>query len=108
MGNHVYTCGMTEHEPQEIGLREARAILGDIAHAAATDQQVTYLTSHGRRIAAVVPAHSGHVVTAVGELRRLADKFEGDEKQSYGGANDAYNHVVFELRERADTLEGDL
>jgi antitoxin (DNA-binding transcriptional repressor) of toxin-antitoxin stability system len=41
-------------EPKEIGLREARAVLGDLAHAAAADGQITYLTSHGRRVAAVV------------------------------------------------------
>lgn len=47
---------MAEQNVREIGLREARAVLGDLAHAAATDRQITYLTSHGRRIAAVVPA----------------------------------------------------
>jgi prevent-host-death family protein len=43
-------------EPREVGLREARAVLGDIARAAADEGQVTYLTSHGFRVAAVVPA----------------------------------------------------
>jgi prevent-host-death family protein len=41
-------------EPREVGLREARAVLGDLARAAADRSQITYLTSHGFRVAAVV------------------------------------------------------
>lgn len=39
----------------EIGLREARTQLGEIANRAHLTGQVTYLMRNGRRIAAVVP-----------------------------------------------------
>lgn len=39
----------------EIGLREARAQLGDIANRAHLAGQITYLMRNGRRIAAIVP-----------------------------------------------------
>lgn len=44
--------GMTT---QEIGLREARAEIGDIANRAYISGEVTYLTRNGRPIAAVAP-----------------------------------------------------
>lgn len=40
--------------PDEIPLSEARAILGDLAEAAAAGK-VIHLTKHGKRIAALVP-----------------------------------------------------
>ena len=41
----------------EIGLREARAQIGEIANRAHLTGQVTYLMRNGRRIAAVVPVN---------------------------------------------------
>jgi antitoxin (DNA-binding transcriptional repressor) of toxin-antitoxin stability system len=46
---------MAEQEPQEVGLREARATLTHIARKAADLGQTTYLTSNGFRVAAIVP-----------------------------------------------------
>lgn len=39
----------------EIGIEAARAKLGELADAARADGDTTYLTRHGRRIAAIVP-----------------------------------------------------
>ncbi len=46
-----------ESVPEEISVSEARAILGELAEAAATGK-VIHLTKHGRRIAAIVPERS--------------------------------------------------
>jgi antitoxin Phd len=43
--------------PEEIGVSEARARLGELAEAAAGGK-VIHLTKHGRRIAALVPERS--------------------------------------------------
>jgi prevent-host-death family protein len=40
---------------KEIGLREARAQLGDLVAAAQHGGHITYITRHGRRAAAIVP-----------------------------------------------------
>lgn len=45
---------MSEHE---IGLREARTQIGKLVNAAEYAGQVTYITNHGRRVAAIVPIH---------------------------------------------------
>ena len=39
---------------EEVGIREARTMLGRLADAAASTDQVTYLTKQGKRVAAVV------------------------------------------------------
>jgi len=46
---------MTENPPAERSVREVRADLADILNAAAVHGTITYVTSRGRRIAAVVP-----------------------------------------------------
>jgi prevent-host-death family protein len=43
--------------PEEVTVSEARAILGELAEAAAGGK-VIHLTKHGRRIAAIVPEDS--------------------------------------------------
>jgi len=42
-------------DPQERSVRELRADLADVLNAAGVRDQVTFVTSHGRRVAAVVP-----------------------------------------------------
>jgi prevent-host-death family protein len=42
-------------EATEMSTANARAHLADVINAAATQGRITYLTSRGRRIAAVVP-----------------------------------------------------
>jgi prevent-host-death family protein len=46
---------MTENLPSERSVRELRGELADILNAAAAHGTITYVTSRGRRIAAVVP-----------------------------------------------------
>ncbi|MGW4412630.1 type II toxin-antitoxin system prevent-host-death family antitoxin [Nonomuraea sp. NPDC004702] len=42
---------------KEIGLREGRAKFGDLVNRAEYAGQITYITRHGRRVAAIVPIH---------------------------------------------------
>ncbi|MEU9014230.1 type II toxin-antitoxin system prevent-host-death family antitoxin [Streptomyces sp. NPDC048479] len=42
----------------DVGIEEARRTLGDIADRAHNDGQITYLTRHGRPLAAVIPVGS--------------------------------------------------
>jgi len=42
-------------QTREMSTREVRASLADVVNQAATRGQITYITSRGRRIAAVVP-----------------------------------------------------
>lgn len=48
---------MSDTKPgaDEVGIREARAVLGDLAHDAVMRGTVVYLTNRGRRVAALVP-----------------------------------------------------
>jgi prevent-host-death family protein len=46
---------MPENPEPECSVRELRADLADILNAAAAHGTITYVTSRGRRIAAVVP-----------------------------------------------------
>lgn len=39
----------------EMGIEDARKVLGDLARAARDEGTVTYLTSHGSPVAAIVP-----------------------------------------------------
>jgi prevent-host-death family protein len=47
--------GIQGREEREVGIEQARARLGPLARDAQEDDAVTWLTSHGRRIAAIVP-----------------------------------------------------
>lgn len=51
----LYTGVMAESTAQEMSTREVRASLADVINDAAVRGQITYITSRGRRIAAVVP-----------------------------------------------------
>ncbi|MGI5274853.1 hypothetical protein ACQEUU_37370 [Nonomuraea sp. CA-218870] len=42
---------------EEIGVEQARKILGHLANDARDTGQITFLTYNGRRIAAIVPRH---------------------------------------------------
>ncbi|WP_329345512.1 type II toxin-antitoxin system prevent-host-death family antitoxin (plasmid) [Streptomyces sp. NBC_01352] len=63
----------------EIGLREARKELGDLAAAAQHGDRVTYLTRHGKAVAAVVPASAARSVSA---MKREAERAALDRKQT--------------------------
>ena len=58
--------GMSEAE-NEVSVRELRANLAEVLHAATVYGRVTYITSHGRRVAAIVPI-------AVAEGRSMNDE----------------------------------
>lgn len=45
-----------------MGIEKARRILGRLAADAAADGTVTWLTSHGNRIAAIVPPSAAHKI----------------------------------------------
>ncbi|MFM9735178.1 type II toxin-antitoxin system prevent-host-death family antitoxin [Streptomyces niveiscabiei] len=66
-------------ERHEIGLREARAAIGELAAAAEHGDRVTYLTRHGRAVAAVVPAQAARSTAA---MRREAERADLDARQT--------------------------
>lgn len=55
---------MTETPPPEIGVRELRASLGDVINETAVRGQITYITSRGRRVAAIVPVPDAEDIEA--------------------------------------------
>jgi prevent-host-death family protein len=50
----MYSQGVSENE---IGLREGRARFGDLVNRAEYAGEITYITRHGRRVAAIVPTN---------------------------------------------------
>lgn len=68
--------GVSRHE---VGLREARGVLGDLAAAAQHGDRVTYLTRHGTAVAAVVPADAARSGSA---MRREAERAALDRRQT--------------------------
>ncbi|WP_075001222.1 type II toxin-antitoxin system prevent-host-death family antitoxin [Streptomyces qinglanensis] len=48
----------------EIGIRELRASLSDVVNETAVRGRITYVTSRGRRIAAIVPVPDAEAVEA--------------------------------------------
>lgn len=64
---------------REVGLREARGVVGELAAAAEHGDRVTYLTRHGRAVAAVVPAPAARSVAA---MRREAERAALDQRQT--------------------------
>lgn len=51
----MYSHGVSENE---IGLREGRAKFGDLVNRAEYAGEITYITRHGRRVAAIVPINA--------------------------------------------------
>jgi antitoxin Phd len=64
--------------PEEVPLSEARAILGELADAAASGK-VIHLTRHGKRIAALVPERSpAHIDEAfMASVDKVIDRYRG-------------------------------
>ena len=48
--------------PHELGLREARAQLGNLAYGAAMFRRITYITNRGRRVAAIVAIQDAEAI----------------------------------------------
>ncbi|WP_138964244.1 type II toxin-antitoxin system prevent-host-death family antitoxin [Streptomyces sp. YIM 121038] len=56
----------------EIGVRELRATLSEVLNDTAVRGRITYVTSHGRRVAAIVPVPDAEAV----ETKRQAPPAE--------------------------------
>lgn len=72
----MYNSGMTAeplHTPTEVAVSEARPRLAELVDEAAGGQ-VIYLTRHGRRVAAIVPADLPEKAGDV-QVRALARQF---------------------------------
>ena len=63
-----YVC-MPAPTSAEKGLRELRAGLSEAVNDAAIRGRITYITSHGRRLAAIVPVAEAEAI----EARQQAD-----------------------------------
>lgn len=55
---------MPENTSEEIGIRELRMRLGDVVNDVAVRGGITYITSYGRRIAAIVPVPDAEAMEA--------------------------------------------
>lgn len=60
-----YPEGMSANTSAEIGIRELRASLSDVVNETAVRGRITYVTSRGRRVAAIVPVPDAEAVEAV-------------------------------------------
>lgn len=55
---------MSANTSAEIGIRELRTTLSDVLNETAVRGQITYVTSRGRRIAAIVPVPDAEGIEA--------------------------------------------
>lgn len=55
---------MPANTSAEIGIRELRASLSDVVNETAVYGRVTYVTSRGRRVAAIVPVPDAEAIEA--------------------------------------------
>lgn len=53
---------MPENTHTEIGIRELRASLSDVVNETAVRGRITYVTSRGRRVAAIVPVPDAEAI----------------------------------------------
>jgi prevent-host-death family protein len=61
---------MDQDSVAEVSVRELRATLADVLNGAAVRGEITYVTSRGRRIAAVVPVPVAEAEAHEREARR--------------------------------------
>lgn len=74
--------GVSENE---IGLREARAQLGELVNQAQYNGVATYITRHGHRVAAIVPIPQEQSMTAKG-IRLTLDESSKDSGWNWAEA----------------------
>lgn len=55
---------MPANTSAEIGIRELRASLSDVVNETAVRGRITYVTSRGRRVAALVPVPDAEAIEA--------------------------------------------
>ena len=61
---HGYHVCMPATTSTEIGVRELRATLSEVLNDTSVRGRITYVTSHGRRVAAIVPVPDAESVEA--------------------------------------------
>jgi prevent-host-death family protein len=59
-----YSVRMPANTSAEIGIRELRAALSDVVNETAVYGRITYVTSRGRRVAAIVPVPDAQAIEA--------------------------------------------
>lgn len=57
-----YPVRMPANTSTEIGIRDLRAKLSDVVNDTAVYGQITYVTSRGRRVAAIVPVPDAEAI----------------------------------------------
>ncbi|MFI7448056.1 type II toxin-antitoxin system Phd/YefM family antitoxin [Nonomuraea sp. NPDC049714] len=91
----------------EIGLREGRAKFGDLVNRAEYSGQTTYVTRHGRRVAAIVPIHLIPQECTMTTFQILASN--GSEEPSEGPAwlivDDSDSVIVAAPFKDGDTID---
>jgi prevent-host-death family protein len=55
---------MPENSSAEVGIRELRATLSEVVNETAVRGRITYVTSRGRRVAAIVPVPDAEAIEA--------------------------------------------
>lgn len=55
---------MADNTPAEIGIRDLRVAISDVVNEAAVRGHITYITSRGRRVAAIVPVPDAEQIEA--------------------------------------------
>lgn len=59
-----YSLCMPANTSAEIGIRELRTSLSDVVNETAVYGRITYVTSRGRRVAAIVPVPDAEAIEA--------------------------------------------
>lgn len=59
-----YSLRMPVNTSAEIGIRELRASLSDVLNDVSVRGRITYVTSHGRRVAAIVSVLDAEAIEA--------------------------------------------
>lgn len=59
-----YSLCVPANTSDEIGVRELRARLGEVLNDTAVRGRITYVTSHGRRVAAIIPVPDAEALDA--------------------------------------------
>ena len=93
--------GSAERLPREdavLSITEARGQLADIVNEAAYEGTVTYLTRHGRRLAAIVPAEAAEALECAGDAYLTQLTREAlDEMHREGGRTPPLKQAIGEL-----------
>jgi prevent-host-death family protein len=67
---------MPANTSAEIGIRDLRATLSDVLNDTAVRGRITYVTSNGRRVAAIVPVPDAEFVQKAADDRHALDSLK--------------------------------